>query len=658
MKRILRVMLTILLIVLILAGEFVGRGRNIKADTKLGLGYIIVVANPSLKDTVQDFVKFKESQGFDVIVEDVPTIEQNYQGVDRAEKIRNFLKDKTKDYSKTFTLLIGTPYDKNQVNFISSGGDIPMRIIYPPQIYSNVKGDYFPTDFYYADLEGDWDANGDGVYGAKDDNIIYKVNNFVGRIPFSDNKTVEKILSNTITLSNTPLTYKVLLTGTNWSNDVRFDKAKYMENARLNILEPHGFSAITLYEKEGKLASIYPCTAPLNRNNFIKYLSGNDIIVTDGHNGLQRGVWYDTNGDGKIDNNEMNFIPFFTQEDLITTQFKTKIWYDFGCATAFGSWNIYHENTLVPADTILAQGMAAVVIGETGIAYDAEIDVNSLFDTLIVARRPIGEWLYNKEFQRQDIYGNKINELKSNILGDPSFGLFDDSLTISADVTPPLIQIVTPINGTLTKDSTVTVSGTITDDLSGIQKVMVGKQSVILDTNGSFTTNIILNEGPNDISIIATDKAGNSSTVSLTIYYKWKQMVVLTLTIGNPYLLVNLVPQEIDPGRGTTPIIKNDRTLVPIRAIVEALGGKVDWEATERKVTIVLNSTTIELWIGKSTAKVNGIDNPIDTTNPKVVPEIINNRTMLPLRFIAENLGCDVQWDGMTKTITIIYRGG
>jgi hypothetical protein len=39
----------------------------------------------------------------------------------------------------------------------------------------------------------------------------------------------------------------------------------------------------------------------------------------------------------------------------------------------------------------------------------------------------------------------------------------------------------------------------------------------------------------------------------------------------------------------------------------------------------------------------------------KVVPEIINSRTMLPLRFVTENLGCDVQWNGTTKTITITY---
>jgi hypothetical protein len=104
------------------------------------------------------------------------------------------------------------------------------------------------------------------------------------------------------------------------------------------------------------------------------------------------------------------------------------------------------------------------------------------------------------------------------------------------------------------------------------------------------------------------------------------------------------------------PIIKNNRTLLPIRAVVEALGGTVGWDAMERRVTVSLGTTTIELWIGKSIAKVNGVDTPIDSANPKVVPEIINSRTMLPLRFVTENLGCDVQWDGTTKMITIKYK--
>jgi hypothetical protein len=64
------------------------------------------------------------------------------------------------------------------------------------------------------------------------------------------------------------------------------------------------------------------------------------------------------------------------------------------------------------------------------------------------------------------------------------------------------------------------------------------------------------------------------------------------------------------------------------------------------------------LQIGNANALVNGNNKLIDPQNLKVVPEIINGRTMLPLRFVAESLGADVQWDGTTRTITITYQGG
>jgi hypothetical protein len=128
----------------------------------------------------------------------------------------------------------------------------------------------------------------------------------------------------------------------------------------------------------------------------------------------------------------------------------------------------------------------------------------------------------------------------------------------------------------------------------------------------------------------------------------------MILRIGQTSFTVNGISNTLD----SPPVIKNNRTLLPIRPIVEALGGTVGWDATEKKVTVSLGSTTIELWIGKNTARVNGITKPIDSTNSKVVPEIINSRTMLPLRFVAEKLGCDVQWDGPTQTITITYQGG
>ena len=138
----------------------------------------------------------------------------------------------------------------------------------------------------------------------------------------------------------------------------------------------------------------------------------------------------------------------------------------------------------------------------------------------------------------------------------------------------------------------------------------------------------------------------------MTVYYKKPQLAtVIILQIGNSNFTVNDISNTLD----SPPVIKNNRTLLPIRAIIEALGGTVAWIPESKAITIRLGSTTIGLQIGNSTAVVNGNVMNIDSTNSKVVPEIINGRTMLPLRFVTENLGCDVQWDGTTKTITITY---
>ena len=107
----------------------------------------------------------------------------------------------------------------------------------------------------------------------------------------------------------------------------------------------------------------------------------------------------------------------------------------------------------------------------------------------------------------------------------------------------------------------------------------------------------------------------------------------------------------------TAPVIKNDRTFLPIRYISEPLGAQVQWNTTERKVTVSLGSIIIELWIGKSIAKVNGVNTPIDQ-NSKVVPYIDKGRTMLPLRFISENLGSTVYWDPVLRLITVVYPKG
>ena len=97
------------------------------------------------------------------------------------------------------------------------------------------------------------------------------------------------------------------------------------------------------------------------------------------------------------------------------------------------------------------------------------------------------------------------------------------------------------------------------------------------------------------------------------------------------------------------PIISGDRTFLPIRLIAETLGATVGWNEAEQSVTIVKDGTVIRIYIGQTFATVNG--EPIQLDAPA---SIVNGRTYLPVRFVAENLGAEVSWDAETKEVTII----
>ncbi len=96
------------------------------------------------------------------------------------------------------------------------------------------------------------------------------------------------------------------------------------------------------------------------------------------------------------------------------------------------------------------------------------------------------------------------------------------------------------------------------------------------------------------------------------------------------------------------PVIENGRTLVPMRGIFEALGAEVEWDDTTKTVTGKKDSISVSLQIGNTEAKVNGEAKTLD-----VPASIISSRTMVPVRFISESLGCKVDWDDATKTVII-----
>ncbi|MEW6573782.1 MAG: stalk domain-containing protein [Bacillota bacterium] len=129
---------------------------------------------------------------------------------------------------------------------------------------------------------------------------------------------------------------------------------------------------------------------------------------------------------------------------------------------------------------------------------------------------------------------------------------------------------------------------------------------------------------------------------------------VICFYLGESTCYVNDEAREMD----TAPVVRGGRTLLPIRFIAEPLGAAVNWIPAERKVTVSLGGRTIELWIGRNTARVDGGSRPIDPGNRTVTPVVIPpGRTMLPLRFVAENIGCRVDWDPVTREAKVTYPG-
>ncbi|WP_241674897.1 CotH kinase family protein [Paenibacillus luteus] len=96
------------------------------------------------------------------------------------------------------------------------------------------------------------------------------------------------------------------------------------------------------------------------------------------------------------------------------------------------------------------------------------------------------------------------------------------------------------------------------------------------------------------------------------------------------------------------PLIRSGRVLVPFRRIFEALGAELKWDNAAKTITAIKDDRTIVLTIGSSTAYVNGV-----AVTLEAAPTILNARTVVPVRFIADSLNKETKWDSATSTVTI-----
>jgi len=267
--------------------------------------YVIITTTPVVS-SLTGFVNWKTTLGYKPNVFDLTWILTNYPAADTQASIRSFLVAKYASWGIKYVLIVGTH------------ASIPMRTCYPDPSNHAPDGIHdIPTDYYYADLTGNWDSDGDGFYGERgQDSVDFVPEVFVGRIPTDGPTAVSSIVLKIQQFEQTQYTgwkKNAMLLGavymyTNEDNsgNPRWDGADVMEQCKNNILP--GFSITTMYEQQGLGPCTYPCTMGLTNANVVAQWGSSTGwgIINWATHGLptsaNKKVWNTDNGNGIPEN--------------------------------------------------------------------------------------------------------------------------------------------------------------------------------------------------------------------------------------------------------------------------------------------------------------------------------------------------------------------
>ena len=227
-------------------------------------GYVIITTNAieSASSQLTNFVAHKEGLGYDVyvITEDEYGILSGQAPNGRAEKIRKWLQNNYVALDIKYVLLIGNPDPDDPSNGSDSVGDLPMKMMWPRYHASYPES---PSDYFYADLTGNWDLDGDEYFGEFDgDNgvggVDFAPEVYVGRIPVYDvaDGSLDSILQKTISYETSESVdwRKSALLPMSYS-DAETDGAYLAEDMKSDYLNAAGFSSYTMYQQGSQCAA-------------------------------------------------------------------------------------------------------------------------------------------------------------------------------------------------------------------------------------------------------------------------------------------------------------------------------------------------------------------------------------------------------------------
>jgi parallel beta-helix repeat protein len=247
----------------------------------------LIITDGSLISAFQELADWKIQKGISTEIIDVSWVLSNYSGYDEPEKIRNCIKDFYSNHGTKWVLL---------------GGDTPIL----PHRVAPVMYEDIPCDLYFSDLDGDWDANGDHIYGQSADSVDMYPDVFVGRAPCNDVSQAQTFVNKSLIYETDPPTdyqTRILYAAEElWPGTDAALLKDYIDSSFV----PHHFQPTRLYETSGNLNSMTFRDSLNQGQNIINHNGhGNFDLISIGSD-----VWTNSDMDNLI--NGPRFSLFYT----------------------------------------------------------------------------------------------------------------------------------------------------------------------------------------------------------------------------------------------------------------------------------------------------------------------------------------------------------
>jgi len=465
----------------------------------------LIITDEDLAETLKPLAEWKSQKGLRTIIMSVKDISKDFSGSDLPEKIKNCINDF---------------YLNNQTTWVLLAGDIdtvPTRDAYAPEYYV-ADGNTVSCDYYYSDLDHDWDSNDDGLWGSDDDDKDYIAEVFVGRLSTSNNTVMEHLVQNIIEYETDPdvgewmtsalYAGAMLVFDSDYNDNGEVDFGECDANRNHNFLAdrlPDNWSYLLMAEDEGLKNSSYFYNQSLNLVSLYDQINtGFSTGIITGHGSAQSMVrsLFDTDydGDGLFDYDADPYnaggnatdegshpLLISTQLGINSTNNRLGMYYLGGCST--GTFDDEYDCLSEYFLKTVAIGCIAgsnVVWGEDqwterehGGWYSDGL-TSRFWEQLFIYNQPGKAFSYAKadyvadreslgeDADGKTFYGDWEQKVlkQFNLLGDPEVNLWQtipEALNITqipSDSNETMKYVVSSTNGTISGISVTSVRGT------------------------------------------------------------------------------------------------------------------------------------------------------------------------------------------------------